>query len=256
MPRPGPIVLKPAAKATFTGLYENRIRFAFAIQTEAPFVLKRLREDVLPHWVPDLHDPSAKRPVDLSPEVKAFSSAFSRWCADFHLKTRSGWLEEFACQTLHTWAVDPVPSSDTLSWSFPAIEILGKPRAYPIRHPEPQFFQWLVRWQVLGETCDTIADLVRDRSRDVEAAQQAVNGLKQRARAGLTPSYADALKTCSRLASAGLAERARDRTRSRRSFSTYDWRPARQGIELAVKRLARYLELPLRPARRPAARAG
>ncbi len=229
MPRPGPIVLKPAAKATFTGLYENRIRFAFAIQTEAPFVLKRLREDVLPHWVPDLHDPSAKRPVDLSPEVKAFSSAFSRWCADFHLKTRSGWLEEFACQTLHTWAVDPVPSSDTLSWSFPAIEILGKPRAYPIRHP---------------------------RSRDVEAAQQAVNGLKQRARAGLTPSYADALKTCSRLASAGLAERARDRTRSRRSFSTYDWRPARQGIELAVKRLARYLELPLRPARRPAARAG
>jgi hypothetical protein len=69
----------PAAKGTRAGLYENRIRFARAIESEAPDVLRRLRDNVLPHWVPALYPTSTKRAVDLTAEVMSFSAAFKQW---------------------------------------------------------------------------------------------------------------------------------------------------------------------------------
>jgi hypothetical protein len=250
------IVLEPADGLLRTGLYENRIRFTLALQAEAPHILLRLRDQLLPLWRRAFYSP-ASQPMKreesveiVSPEVTAFLQAFFAWLTDTHLQTQSQWLERFAYRTLHSWAVDPaLCEGDDLFWIYPAFEIRRRPRKRQTAERLSQHFHWLARRQVFGHGGDAIVNEERRRFEDAGEAQKAINDLRRRS-PECRPPYQQILAAFTRHAHAGLAERVRDRSKPSRDGDKPKFRLSRQGVERAIESLAKYLDLTLRRGKR------
>jgi hypothetical protein len=169
-------------------LYNEQWRFLDAIRSEAPQVLGELFRNVLPYARAARREGGqisrlSRRWCDEAPLFARLSEALASWRATFHLD--EPWIDAAVFQTLDWWAdrLDlpkrrvakasalkrhprkraVVPDEAALSWVRPATRYVlegGGPRVVRRNH-----FRWLVRWQVLGETCEEISRTENARAR-------------------------------------------------------------------------------------------
>jgi hypothetical protein len=238
------------------GVWEDRQHFLEAVRQEAPIVLEQLRQRVWPHWKAAADDPALSPflralrenliAAALPPQLEALRIGLRDWSVEFGLEAT--WLTAAALETLHDWAIDPAHPRD-LYWAVPATLgdgfesgaswRGGRPVEAPRRF-RSDHFRWLACWQALDESGDMIALKQIERNKNLDSARTRV--LKLRHEAPGQERYREVLDALTELARAEQAERLRGRAKVKGL--------ERQGIERAVKVLARHLGLPLRKHKR------
>jgi hypothetical protein len=209
-------------------VHRDREAFLLAICEEAPQVLDSLRMDVLPVWraayTPanwSAMDSFAALAYDTTVELTATSRCLVGWARRFYIEVL--WVLESAVQTLQQWLRHPdwagkERSSRLLRWAPVALLCESVEKGGPRRRPANDA-HWLVRWQVLGESAQTIAKVEDRRRRDFDAARDAYQNGSLLA----TPAEKEAV--CDRLAKATRAVmRAKDLIELERALSNEPFR--------------------------------